>query len=733
MYAVLPLLWLLVIGLSAPLAGQSLSGFTYNGQVYTSYQANEYSESPQGAQSTAAIRANGANYVSVMVTQYMQTSTSNVIAPETTSSPGYNSSQDSLSPTDSAVISALQDAHDQGLTVFLKPQVDSLDGVFRGNFQPTSPADWFASYQTFILHYAQIASENKVGGLIIGTELISLSGSAYKTYWDNIIAQIRSNYPDLTLAYGANATYVADEFTTVSFWDKVDIIGVDGYFPLTNHADPTVAELVAAWTDNKDGFNIVDALKRLQSTYNKPLVFTEIGYVSAPGTNQAPYSSAASGAAYDPTEQNNCYEAFFEVFSQQSAWMKGVFWWDWSVSPPGSMDTGYSPQNKPADSILVHWFGSAQPTFTIAPASSVLTLGQGVSGSDTISVTSLGGFTGSVMLAVTGLPAGVTASFAPGNVSGTQVLTLTANNSATPGLATLTITGSSGLLMASTPIALTVTGATAQTISFGAPAAQTVGTPLTLVATASSGLAVTFTSSTPTVCTVSGNVATFLSAGTCTIEADQSGNSSYAPATPISHSFTISASPSFTLTATPSALSLAQGSTAAVSISIAPSNGFTGSVTLATSGLPSGVTAVFSSNPVSGSSALTLSANGTALLGPASILITGTAGTATASTIVALSVTVAQGITLTPASAAISVSPGGMTTDNISISGIGGFVGSVSLTAVVTSSPTGAQDPPTLSFGAASPINVTNSASTQHSPLRLHHPPRLPSGISPAI
>ncbi len=694
----------------APALSQSLSGFTYNGMVYTSYQANEYLETPQGPNGAAAIRATGAAYTSVVATQYVQTYTSNVIAPETTSSPGYDYTKDPLSPTDAAVVAAIQNLQAQGLTVVMKPQVDSLDGTFRGQFAPTNVADWFASYQTFILHYAQIASQNNVGTLIIGTEFVSLSGSAYKAYWENIIAQLRSSYPNLTLVYGANATYAQDEFTTVSFWDKVDIIGVDGYFPLTGHADPTVAELVAAWSNNLNGLNIVAALHTLQSTYNKPLIFTELGYVSAPGTNEAPYASAASGATYDPTEQDNCYEAFFEVFSQQSSWMKGVFWWAWNVSPPSSTDTGYTPQNKPAaTTTLAHWYGSSTPAFTLAPESSVLNLAQGGSVSDTISVTDLGGFTGSVTLAASGLPTGVTASFAAGTVAGTQVMTLNAASGSASGTASVTITGTSGATTASTTIAVTIPNyGTAQTIAFANPGPQSVGTKLTLSATATSGLPVTFASTTPGVCTVAGSLASFLAAGTCTIDATQAGDSAYAAAPVVAQSFTVVA-PSFTLAATAPALSVAEGGTATDTITLAGANGFTGSVTLAATGLPSGVTASFATNPATASSVVTFTATSAAAAGTSTVTITGTSGSLTATTKIALGVTAPAGFTLTPAYSSVSITKGSSGTDVIAIAPVGGFTGSVTLSAAITASPSSAQDPPTLSFGSTSPATVTSA------------------------
>jgi uncharacterized protein (TIGR03437 family) len=81
----------------------------------------------------------------------------------------------------------------------------------------------------------------------------------------------------------------------------------------------------------------------------------------------------------------------------------------------------------------------------------------------------------------------------------------------------------------------------AQTITFGALSNQVYGTtPFMVSATASSGLAVTFTSTTPSVCTVSTAAVTLLSQGTCTVEAGQTGNTNYAPATPVDQSFTVS-------------------------------------------------------------------------------------------------------------------------------------------------------------------------------------------------
>lgn len=97
---------------------------------------------------------------------------------------------------------------------------------------------------------------------------------------------------------------------------------------------------------------------------------------------------------------------------------------------------------------------------------------------------------------------------------------------------------------------------TPQTITFPALSSQTLGTAVpavpALAATASSGLAVSYSSSTTAVCTVSGSAVSLLTAGTCTLTASQAGNSSFAAAAPVSQSFAVAAAPVVTPTPSPS-------------------------------------------------------------------------------------------------------------------------------------------------------------------------------------
>ncbi len=84
-------------------------------------------------------------------------------------------------------------------------------------------------------------------------------------------------------------------------------------------------------------------------------------------------------------------------------------------------------------------------------------------------------------------------------------------------------------------------GKASQTITFGTAPSLTVGGTGTISATASSGLAVTFTSTTTSICTVSGSTVTGVAAGTCTIAANQAGNSNYNAATQVTQNITVTA------------------------------------------------------------------------------------------------------------------------------------------------------------------------------------------------
>src|SRR5215831_14058512 len=137
-------------------------------------------------------------------------------------------------------------------------------------------------------------------------------------------------------------------------------------------------------------------------------------------------------------------------------------------------------------------------------------------------------------------PTGLTVSYSSQNrrvctISGATVVPWTAGRC----MITAFQDGSAQYLPAKSVTRVFRVARASQTISFTPPASATIGQPVTLTATASSWLPVTYASSTQDVCTVSDATVTATAAGTCTITASQSGNDQYAPAGPVTESFSV--------------------------------------------------------------------------------------------------------------------------------------------------------------------------------------------------
>jgi hypothetical protein len=137
----------------------------------------------------------------------------------------------------------------------------------------------------------------------------------------------------------------------------------------------------------------------------------------------------------------------------------------------------------------------------------------------------------------------------------------------------------------------------------------------------------------------------------------------------------------FTLTnsALTTSVSINQGSAGTVSITVNDQGGFSGSVNLTVSGLPSGVTATFGTNPTAGSSVLTLTTSSSATPGPAYVTVTGTSGAVTATTGFAVTV-VAPSFTLSVPPISVITYVGSPATANITVNYRNGFSGGVNLT-----------------------------------------------------
>jgi hypothetical protein len=266
---------------------------------------------------------------------------------------------------------------------------------------------------------------------------------------------------------------------------------------------------------------------------------------------------------------------------------------------------------------------SSQPSFSLSDSPSSLSIAQGVSGTSTITVASSDDFDSAVSLSVSGLPSGVTASLSSGSItppadgSTTSTLTLTASSSATAGSATVTITGTGGGVTKTTIVALTVGSSSGGGCAAAWSSTQAYTAGMTASESGIDYIADYWTqgNNPATNSGPSGSGEPWISQGACGTQ-----------------------QASFTLSDSPGSLSIAQGVSSTNTVTVNPANGFSGSVTLSASGLPSGVTASFGTNPATGSSVVTLAASGSAATGSATVTITGTSGGLSASTTIALTV-----------------------------------------------------------------------------------------------
>ena len=139
--------------------------------------------------------------------------------------------------------------------------------------------------------------------------------------------------------------------------------------------------------------------------------------------------------------------------------------------------------------------------------------------------------------------------------------------------------------------------------------------------------------------------------------------------------------PDFSIAASPNSLTITQGSNGTSTITITSLNGFNSATTLSATGLPSGVTAAFSTNPVTppangtATSTLTLTASGTATTGTATVTVTGVSGSTTHSTTITLTVNAAASpnFTIGAAPSSVTVTQGGTGNSTITITSQNSF------------------------------------------------------------
>jgi hypothetical protein len=209
-----------------------------------------------------------------------------------------------------------------------------------------------------------------------------------------------------------------------------------------------------------------------------------------------------------------------------------------------------------------------------------------------------------------------------------------------------------------------------------------------------------------------------VASGTHTYTASYGGDASYAQMYYGKVTVTAgSGGQDFTISATPSSQTVTAGSGTSYTTTVSAVNGFTGTVNLSVSGLPSGATGSFNPASVAGSgnSTLSVSTGSTTPAGTYTLTITGTSGSLTNSTTVTLVInsvpTPDFAVSATPSSQTVTAGSG--TTYTTTVSALNGFTGTVSLS--VSGLPSGASgsfNPTSVAGSGNSTLSVSTSSTT---------------------
>jgi hypothetical protein len=263
-----------------------------------------------------------------------------------TNSPSIDYGNDPEAP-DPQLIQAIKDARNLGFRVLLKPHL-WVPGSWPGEISMDSEEDWkvwFQHYRRFITHYASIAEATGCEFFSVGNELRMAS---IRDGWPEIIQAVREVYNGKLLY----AAHWDGEYLWVP-WEKLDLVGINFYFPLATRPDPIFLDLL-------------DAARRLRShlesfakTVGRPVVLTEVGFRPVKETAMRPWESHEENPALplDLVAQLKAYLAIYQVF-KDAEWLGGLHWWlvysDPALGGPKGAD--YSFLGKPAEGIVRLWF-----------------------------------------------------------------------------------------------------------------------------------------------------------------------------------------------------------------------------------------------------------------------------------------------------------------------------------------------------------------------------------------
>lgn len=236
------------------------------------------------------------------------------------------------------VIACIRMAKAQGLKLMMKPHMWIGRGTFTGDFTLGSEEEWQLfekTYSEYLLQYAEISEEEGVEVFCIATEMHTMVKER-PVFWLQLIKDIKSVYNG-KLTYAENW----DCYEKVPFWNQLDFIGVDAYFPLDKGENPDLETLKKGWKP------WLKNLKSFAGKEQRAILFTEVGYRSCDFSTEKPWETN-----YDLPDnmqlQVRAYKAFYEQVWDQD-WFAGAYLWKWfpHKGRGGSRRDKFAFQDKP--------------------------------------------------------------------------------------------------------------------------------------------------------------------------------------------------------------------------------------------------------------------------------------------------------------------------------------------------------------------------------------------------
>lgn len=238
----------------------------------------------------------------------------------------------------------IHELRSQGISVMIKPQIWIGHGTYTGTVMMTSEEDWLIleeNYRKYIMTFAELAEEEKVESFCIGTELKHFV-ELRDTFWRSLIAEVRTIYSG-ELTYAANW----DDYKNVLFWDDLDYIGVNAYFPIAKREMAKLDILIKGWEPHKLEMDAIS------EKFGKQILFTEYGYRSVRACAVKPWDYSEGGKVNEKA-QHLALKALYEVFWNEPNYAGG-FLWKWYPEHDqagGSHNDTFTIQNKKAQNTV---------------------------------------------------------------------------------------------------------------------------------------------------------------------------------------------------------------------------------------------------------------------------------------------------------------------------------------------------------------------------------------------